>query len=161
MTTPDYVPILSAGGHPSPAAGGCFMEIASFLAGEEWSDTPACANDTLASVCRAVNDYCTDEQRQTLADLIPRIIGTGTVFDDVAYPSVVGFMVRWVKGRPANPYINHVPHALYPLTRIIVERDNPREFLTDLFDWWDETFGHEVHEVTDDQWIEVCGVVGR
>jgi hypothetical protein len=41
---PDLVPILSPGKHPSPRTGACFMELASLLAGERWSDHPACTH---------------------------------------------------------------------------------------------------------------------
>ena len=39
---PDLVPVLSAGRHRNPRKGACFMEMASFLAGERWSDHPSC-----------------------------------------------------------------------------------------------------------------------
>ncbi len=33
------------------------MELASYLAGERWSDHPACTHPLLAAVARDVNDY--------------------------------------------------------------------------------------------------------
>jgi hypothetical protein len=41
---PDLLPILSPGKHRSPRTGACFMELASLLAGERWSDHPACTH---------------------------------------------------------------------------------------------------------------------
>jgi hypothetical protein len=35
---PDLFPILSPGKHRNPRTGACFMELASLLAGERWSD---------------------------------------------------------------------------------------------------------------------------
>src|SRR3954466_5509777 len=74
---PEYVPLLSAGRHRSPRSGGCFMEIASFLAGARWSDHPKCADPSLSELARCVNDVMPDDQRSQLAVLIPSVIGTG------------------------------------------------------------------------------------
>src|SRR5512132_3830069 len=72
---PDLLPILSPGKHPSPRTGACFMEFASLLAGERWSDHPACTHPLLAAVARQVNDHTSDAGRQRLAELIPSVIG--------------------------------------------------------------------------------------
>jgi hypothetical protein len=72
---PDLLPILSPGKHHNPRTGACFMELASLLAGERWSDHPACTHPLLAAVARQVNDHTSDAGRQRLADLIPSVIG--------------------------------------------------------------------------------------
>jgi hypothetical protein len=72
---PELIPILSRGKHRSPRTGACFMELASYLAGEPWSDHPACTHPLLAAVARDVNDYTTDAGRPRLAGLIPSVIG--------------------------------------------------------------------------------------
>src|SRR3954465_8225162 len=72
---PELVPTLSAGHHRSPRAGACFMEFASFLAGERWSDHPSCTDPTLATLARAVNDTLRDDRRGELVGDIPRVIG--------------------------------------------------------------------------------------
>jgi hypothetical protein len=72
---PDVVPVLSRGKHRNPRKGACFMELASFLAGEAWSDHPACTHPLLAGLARLVNDYTTDAGRQRLAALVPSVIG--------------------------------------------------------------------------------------
>jgi hypothetical protein len=51
------------------------MELASFLAGERWSDHPACTHPLLAALARHVNDRTSDDNRQRLARLIPSVIG--------------------------------------------------------------------------------------
>jgi hypothetical protein len=51
------------------------MELASFLAGERWSDHPACSHPLLAALARDVNDRASDANRQRLAELIPSVIG--------------------------------------------------------------------------------------
>jgi hypothetical protein len=72
---PELLPMLSRGKHRSPRKGACFMEFASMLAGERWSDHPACTHPLLASVARHVNDTTSDAGRPRLADLIPSVIG--------------------------------------------------------------------------------------
>jgi hypothetical protein len=51
------------------------MEFASYLAGERWSDHPACTHGLLASLARQVNDCTTNAGRQRLAVLIPSVVG--------------------------------------------------------------------------------------
>jgi hypothetical protein len=72
---PDLFPILSPGKHRNPRTGACFMELASLLAGERWSDHPACTHPLLAAVARHVNDHTSDAGRQRLTDLVPSVIG--------------------------------------------------------------------------------------
>jgi hypothetical protein len=72
---PAVLPVLSRGKHRSPRKGGCFMEFASLLAGERWSDHPSCTHPLLAAVARHVNDYTTDAGRSRLVELIPSVIG--------------------------------------------------------------------------------------
>jgi hypothetical protein len=67
--------MLSRGKHRSPRRGACFMEFASFLAGERWSDHPECTHPLLAGLARAVNDLTSDDGRQRLVGLIPSVIG--------------------------------------------------------------------------------------
>jgi hypothetical protein len=69
------MPVLSAGKHRNPRKGACFMEFASYLAGEKWSDRPACTHPALAELARAVNDHVGDEARQTLLPMVPEVIG--------------------------------------------------------------------------------------
>jgi len=73
--SPTLVPILSAGRHRSPRSGACFMEFASYLAGERWSDHPACTHPALAFLARMVNDCTSDRERSRLAELIPSVVG--------------------------------------------------------------------------------------
>jgi hypothetical protein len=51
------------------------MEMASYLAGERWSDHPRCTHPLLAAVARNVNDLTSDDGRQRLTVLIPSVIG--------------------------------------------------------------------------------------
>jgi hypothetical protein len=73
--TPFVMPVLSAGKHRNPRKGACFMEFASYLAGERWSDHPACTHPLLASLARQVNDALSDAGRAEIVELIPRVVG--------------------------------------------------------------------------------------
>jgi len=73
--TPELAPVLSRGKHRNPRKGACFMEYASLLAGEKWSDHPDCTHPLLASVARQVNDHTSDDARAKLVTLIPSVIG--------------------------------------------------------------------------------------
>lgn len=77
-STPDLVPVLSRGKHRNPRKGACFMEFASYLAGERWSDKPSCTQPLLAGLARLVNDNVGDESRSSLVPLIPEVVGLRT-----------------------------------------------------------------------------------
>jgi hypothetical protein len=79
--SPDLVPVLSRGKHRHPRRGACFMEFASYLAGERWSDHPSCTHPLLARLARLVNDHTSDSRRQRLVELVPEVIGLTS--DDV------------------------------------------------------------------------------
>lgn len=84
---PDGVPVLSAGRHRNPRKGACFMEMASFLAGERWSDHPKCTHPVLATLARCVNDCLDDQTRQALAVMIPEVVGLNP--DDPRTPATL------------------------------------------------------------------------
>jgi len=75
QTVPDGMPRLSRGRHRSAKSGACFMEFASYLAGESWSDSPQCTDPLLAHLARVVNDQLSDARRDEIAPDIPRVIG--------------------------------------------------------------------------------------
>ena len=75
VTMPELVPVLSRGKHRNARRGACFMEMASFLAGERWSDHPSCTHPLLAGLARLVNDTVSDQLRPRLVPLIPSVIG--------------------------------------------------------------------------------------
>lgn len=75
-TFPDSLPLLARGRHSGPAHGACFMELASMLAGERFSDGPRCSDPVLAAFARGVNDALDDECRQRLLPLVPDVVGT-------------------------------------------------------------------------------------
>lgn len=72
---PDGLPVLSRGKHRSARKGACFMEMASVLANEPWSDHPKCTHPLIGSLARLVNDNTSDGDRGELAALIPSVVG--------------------------------------------------------------------------------------
>jgi len=72
---PDLVPRLSRGKHRNPRKGACFMELASYLAGERWTDHPRCTHPLLGHLARLVNDHTSDAGRGCLVELVPAVIG--------------------------------------------------------------------------------------
>ena len=77
MSTPDFMPILSKGAHDEGSGQACVMEMVSFLAGEEWSDSPSCTHPVLARMAQVVNDRLPDAERHRLVPLIGCLFGTG------------------------------------------------------------------------------------
>jgi hypothetical protein len=82
MTIPNALPTLSAGAHRPDEGKACLMEYVSLLAGEEWSDTPACTYRPLAKAAQVVNDSLSDPDRHLLVPLIGRLFGTTLPVDD-------------------------------------------------------------------------------
>ena len=75
-TVPENLPTLSAGGHAADDGQACLMEYISLLAGEKWSDKPACTHPVLSSAARLTNDLMSDKHRHLLVPLIGRLFGT-------------------------------------------------------------------------------------
>ena len=67
---------LSKGKHTSPEDGACVMELASMLAGEQFSDHPASVCPVIGSFLRAYNDSVDDSRRQDLYAYASRVVGT-------------------------------------------------------------------------------------
>lgn len=88
--TEEILPVLSPGRHRTPRQGACFMEYASYLAGQRWSDHPSCTHPTLAALARLVNDVISDTGRARLTPLIPSVVGL--VGNDARVPLVVSVL---------------------------------------------------------------------
>ena len=94
METPDFMPVLSGGGHASPKQGACFMEMESYLAGEKWGADLQCAHPSLRAMAIATNDRCDDKTRQELVHLLGRTINTRLESDEENY-RVAMELVYW------------------------------------------------------------------
>lgn len=97
---PEGMPTLSPGRHRSPRQGACFMEFASYLAGEKWSDHPACTHPAVAALARDVNDLSSVEGRASLTSLIHRVVGL--TIDDPEFSMAVALRAA----RAALPIAN-------------------------------------------------------
>lgn len=98
---------LSAGSHESPQLGMCVMEAVAWLMGEKWSDAPTCVPSDLATCCRRANDCMSDEGRQALKPLIPRIVNAPSLDDDPARPfRIADWVVRRVAGVRCDPIVD-------------------------------------------------------
>jgi hypothetical protein len=81
---------LSAGKHASPQHGACVMELASMLAGEDFSDHPQSVSRPIAAFLRLYNDALDDGRRQDLYEYASRVVGTS------ARPSVEALRSQWL-----------------------------------------------------------------
>jgi hypothetical protein len=67
---------LAPGSHSSPREGACVVELASILAGEEFSDRPRCVDPVIAAFLRGWNDRAGHADRQRLRPYAERIVGS-------------------------------------------------------------------------------------
>jgi hypothetical protein len=67
---------LAKGKHSSPSSGACVMELASMLAGEQFTDHPVSVSPAIAGFLRAYNDSVDDARRQDLYEYAARVVGT-------------------------------------------------------------------------------------
>jgi hypothetical protein len=67
---------LEHGAHDSPEQGVCVVEMASLIAGEEFSDRPDCVCEVIAAFLRSWNDRLGYSDRQRLAPYASRVVGT-------------------------------------------------------------------------------------
>jgi hypothetical protein len=86
---------LDKGKHDNPGAGACLLEVVSLLAGEPFSDDPACASPILGDYGRALNDALPDARRQRLIPYAPRIVGTaGDGLDEARGYIALDWLIR-------------------------------------------------------------------
>jgi len=112
----ESLPVLARGKHRNPHKGACFMEFASLLAGERWSDHPRCTHPLLGALARSVNDCTTDEGRPMLAPLVPDVIGTEA--DD---PHLAPELVL-LTCRRSLPYVRGHPRFVLGVALLSAER---------------------------------------
>ena len=86
----DGMPVLSAGRHRNSRRGACFMEYASYLAGQRWSDHPTCTHPTLSALARLVNDLTSDAGRHRLTPYIASVVGLAG--DDPRIPVILSVL---------------------------------------------------------------------
>lgn len=135
MTTiPDFLPTLSSGSHSPGDGQACVMEYVSILAGECFSDHPACTDIVLASAARAVNDWMSDEGRHLLIPLIGRLFGTAERSSDAVGVQLAEFV---------NEYVHEA------IASGVIEGSTDQrlaDYLTSLLDKFDELTGFNYQE---------------
>jgi hypothetical protein len=67
---------LSKGKHRSPEDGACVMELASMLAGEQFTDHPASVCPVISALLRSYNDSIDDRRRQGLYAYAAKVVGS-------------------------------------------------------------------------------------
>jgi hypothetical protein len=122
INAPEFMPVLSPGKHRNPRRGACFMEMASFLAGERWSDHPACTQPLLAELARLVNDSLTDQWRPRLIPLIPSVVGLTS--DDLHVDATIALRsASAALPIAATPRQNVLATAVIRCERLLAELD--------------------------------------
>jgi hypothetical protein len=101
------------------------MEMASFLAGERWSDHPSCTHPVLATLARCVNDMLDDTSRQRISMMIPEVVGLNPSDDRVAAALVLS-AARAALPVAAEERQNIMALAILNAEGILAERDGRR-----------------------------------
>lgn len=84
-TVPEGLPSIERGGHTPGEGKACIMEYVSLIAGEQWSDSPACTHPWLAQMARSLNDNMLDRERHLLIPLVGPLMGTGVARQRVGF----------------------------------------------------------------------------
>jgi hypothetical protein len=122
VPAPESMPVLSRGKHRNQRRGACFMEMASFLAGERWSDHPTCTHPLLADLARLVNDVLSDRWRPQLVPLIPSVIGLTS--EDLHVDAAIALRSAWVAlPVAAEPRQRVLATAILGCERLLAELD--------------------------------------
>ena len=175
---PDYMPVLSAGEHSSPSEGACVMEYVSLLAGEPWSDTPACTYPPLAKAAQIVNDWLLDSERHRLVPLIGRLFGTTLPVDSRVFALRVARTVehlnpgakecndvteRYLAGEVSEDELSaaSTAFAAYTVTEDFPGHVDSVEWLSSIIDIYDDLSGRTEHrEVSGEEMRTLAAAVG-
>jgi hypothetical protein len=108
---PFGLPSLDKGSHGANDGKACIMEYVSVLAGEKFSDAPACTHPVLAHLSRRTFDSMSDDnQRHNLVPYIGRLFGTTPPDDMVERKNLAAHLaeagVKWAQKSAADPKRN-------------------------------------------------------
>jgi hypothetical protein len=101
---------LRRGSHETPKSGACVVELASMLAGEDFSDHPDTVCPVIATFLRAYNDALDDERRQDLYPVASAIVGTAAPGADVS-ATRIRLIAEWGRAEAAR----RRPRRLLPI----------------------------------------------
>lgn len=88
----------------------CIMEAVAYMAGEPWSDSPACASSVVSTFLRPWNDALSDEDRDRLlpaAVWVPRLVGSRG--DDATEERRAYLALDWLIRVHAPAWLDLVP----------------------------------------------------
>ena len=109
---------LSRGKHFSPHDGVCVMELASMLAGEEFTDHPQAVCPVIGAFLRAYNDRVDDRWRQDLYAYAAKVVGTRSTIDvERQRAQMCGEWARQTRAEgapPAEPVDRAHPPGRFP-----------------------------------------------
>jgi hypothetical protein len=115
---PEGMPVLGVGRHRRPEHGACVMEYVSVLAGELWSDSPACTDRALAGLARRVNDDVGSRARSGLGEIAPRLVGA--VGPQAAKDVVIAALIRvGLESAPDDVVLNRLARRIVARTAVL------------------------------------------
>ena len=88
----------------------CIMEAVAYMAGEPWSDSPACASPVISAFLRTWNDALPDDDRDRLlpaAVWVPRLVGSRG--DDATEERRAYLALDWLVRVHAPAWLDLVP----------------------------------------------------
>lgn len=181
------IPWLRQGYGNAPANGGCIMQVIDWISTGGFSDRPSCVNPALQVIAIKTNDLSSDEDRQKLLDLAPRLMGTSE-----GGPEVHRALAEWAvsKARHASEARLSYDHPLvetatkwmtaaraetnsriitfdyecsaisYATVAFYAVGGDAIDFLCEALDEYDRLTGRtEKVEITPEQWAGVCEVM--
>jgi hypothetical protein len=109
---------LGRGKHHAPDEGACVMELASMLAGEDFSDHPISVCPVIGSLLRAHNDSIDEQRRQDLYAYAAKVVGSrsSSAVQDARAARLIAWS-RAVKRRQAAQ--SRLPRGLRSVGRLV------------------------------------------
>src|SRR5258706_120654 len=111
---------LIRGRHSSPERGACVMELSSMLAGEPFTDRPACVCPVLAEFLRTYNDEIDDRRRQDLYVYAALAVGTNGGHAEERLRA--NMCLRWWTERD-RPHLRRMRMLMWGLAPGVAARD--------------------------------------
>jgi hypothetical protein len=113
---------LSKGKHSTPEDGACVMELASMLAGEEFTDHPDCVCPVIGSFLRAYNDSVNDDRRQDLYAYASKVVDSRSTSE--VERARTERVLRWTTERTTGRWTRFLLPARFPALTFEPEPDS-------------------------------------